>query len=139
VVNKSINFGDVPVGTTADTMFTIGNTGGGPIHVALVEDFGTNFTVLDPGPFTIPAGGTRDVGVRFFRPAVGYDATFIKITSDDTDEGSLSFPLQADDSPQLLAVGRVAPGFTHFDARNVIHSLSDYRGQVVVMAFFANW
>ena len=139
VTNKSINLGNVPVGATTDTIFTIGNTGGGPVHVTLVEDFGDNFTILDPGPFTIPAGSTRDVGVRFFHAAPGYDATFIKITSDDSDEGSLTFPIQADDNPQQLALGRIAPDFTHLDVGGVPHSLSDYRGRVVVMAFFANW
>ncbi len=139
VTIESLDFGNVPVLATVDTTFTIGNTGGGPVGVTLVEDFGAHFTVLDPGPFTIPAGGTRDVGVRFFHAAPGYDATFIKITSDDTDEGSLSFPVQADDDPQVLTVGKVAPDFTHFDPDNIRYSLSNYRGRVVVMAFFANW
>ena len=139
VTTESINFGIVPVGATVDTTFTIGNTGNGPINVSVVEDFGDNFTILDPGPFTIPAGGTRDVAVRFFQAEPGFDGTFIKITSDDTDEGSLSFPVQADDNPLLLAVGRIAPDFTHLDRGGVSHSLSDYRGRIVVMAFFANW
>jgi len=139
VTTKSINFGNVPVGATVDTSFTIGNTGGGAVNVTLVEDFGPNFTILDPGPFIIPAGGTREVGVRFFHAAAGYDATFIKIHSDDTDESSVTFPVQADDNPQVLSLGNIAPGFIHLDTENVIHSLSGYQGRVVVMAFFANW
>ncbi len=139
VTVESINLGNVAVGATVDTTFTIGNTGGGPVNVSMVEDFGANFSILDPGPFTIPAGGTVDVGVRYSHPVEGYDATFIKITSDDTDEYSISFPIQADDSPLLLAVGEVAPEFTHFDAGGVRHKLSNYYGRVVVMAFFANW
>jgi len=139
VTTKSINFGNVPVGATVDTSFTIGNTGGGAVNVSLVEDFGANFTILDPGPFTIPVGGTQEVGVRFFHAAAGYDATFIKITSDDSDEDVISFPVQADDNPQVLSLGNIAPDFTHFDTESARHSLSDYRGRVVVMAFFANW
>jgi hypothetical protein len=139
VTNESINFGGIPVGDTVDTVFTIGNTGGGAVNVDKVEVFDTNFTVLDPGPFTIPAGGTQDVGISFYHSAPGYDATFIKITSDDTDEDVLTFPLQADDRPLDLAIGDVAPAFTHTDLDGVQHSLSDYRGRVVVMAFFANW
>ena len=139
VTVESINFGNVAVGATVDTTFTIGNTGGAPLNVSLVEDFGANFSILDPGPFIIPVGGTVDVGVRYFHPEAGYDATFIKISSDDTDEASVTFPVQADDSPILLALGNVAPDFTHFDAGLVRHKLSNYYGRVVVMAFFANW
>jgi len=139
VTTESIDFGNVPVGATVDTTFTIGNTGGGSILVVKVEDFGENFTVLDTGPFTIPAGGTMDVGVRFFHADPGYDATFIKVTSDDRDESAITFPVQADDNPSALSVGDIAPDFTQLDFEGVSHSLSDYRGRVVVMAFFANW
>jgi hypothetical protein len=139
VTTESINFGNVPVGVTVDTTFTIGNTGGTSILVDMIEDFGNNFTILDPGPFTIPAGGTHDVGVRFHHASPGYDATFIKITSDDEDEGVITFPAQADDNPSVLSLGDIAPDFTHFDFDNIRHSLSNYRGRVVVMAFFANW
>ena len=136
---ESINFGSIAVGATIDTTFTIGNTGGGPVEVSLVEDFSDNFTVLDPGPFTIPVGGTVEVGLSFFHAAAGYDATFIKVSSDDTDEDEITFPVQADDNPQVLSLGNIAPGFIHLDTENVIHSLSGYQGRVVVMAFFANW
>jgi hypothetical protein len=129
----------VPVGATVDTTFTIGNTGGGDVEVIKIEDFGADFTILDSGPFTIPPGGTHEVGVEFFHSAPGYDATFIKVTSDDSDEGLISFPVQADDNPQQLNLGDIAPGFTHSDAGGAVHQLSDYRGRVVVMAFFANW
>ena len=139
VTNQSINFGNIPVGTTVDTFFTIGNTGGGAVTVDQVEEFGDNFTVLDPGPFTIAAGETRDVGLRFHHASPGYDATFLRIISDDTDEGLITFPLQSDDNPNALAVGDIAPDFVHQDLDNVWHLLSDYRGRVVVMAFFANW
>jgi hypothetical protein len=139
ITTKSINFGNVPVGATVDTSFTIGNTGGGAVNVSQVEDFGANFTILNSGPFTIPVGGTQEVGVRFYHADAGYDATFIKVHSDDTDEVSVTFPVQADDNPQQLDLGSIAPDFVHLDTENVVHSLSGYRGRVVVMAFFANW
>ena len=136
---ESINFGSIAVGATIDTTFTIGNTGGGPVEVSLVEDFSDNFTVLDPGPFTIPVGGTVEVGLSFFHAAAGYDATFIKVSSDDTDEDEITFPVQADDSPLLLVLGESAPDFTHLDSGGVSHSLFDYRGRVVVLAFLTSW
>jgi hypothetical protein len=45
----------------------------------------------------------------------------------------------ADDNPQLLNLGEQAPDFTLLDTNGVSHSLSDYLGQVVVLAFFANF
>ncbi len=77
--------------------------------------------------------------MRLYHPDPGYDATFIKISSDDRDEGVITFPVQADDNPSALSLGDIAPDFTQLDTEGVPHSLSDYRGRVVVMAFFANW
>lgn len=139
VTVESINFGNIPVGATVDTTFTVGNTGGGAVNVTLVEEYGDNYTVLDPGPFSISPGGTYDVGVRFHHATAGYDATFIKIISDDIDEGGITFPVLADDSPLLMALGEHAADFSHQDTGGVTHTLSGYRGRVVVMAFFANW
>ena len=139
VTVESINFGNIPVGATVDTTFTVGNTGGGAVNVTLVEEYGDNYTVLDPGPFSISPGGTYDVGVRFHHATAGYDATFIKIISDDIDEGGITFPVLADDSPLLMALGEQAADFSHQDTGGVTHTLSGYRGRVVVMAFFANW
>jgi hypothetical protein len=139
VTVESINFGSVPVGATVDTTFTVGNTGGGTLNISLIEEFGDNFTILDPGPFSIPPGGTQKVKVRFFHAVAGYDATFIKIFSDDIDEDPHLFPVLADDSPLLMALGEQAVDFSHQDIGGVTHTLSGYRGRVVVMAFFANW
>lgn len=136
---ESIDFGFVPVGAIVDTTFTLGNTGGGPINVSLIELFSYYFTILDPGPFTILPGETRDIGLRFNHEREGYEATFIKITSDDTDEAQLTFPIQADDSPVQLAIGEIAPDFSHVDVGGVTHTLSQHYGKVVVLAFFANW
>ena len=50
-----------------------------------------------------------------------------------------TFPASADDNPNYLAIGGAAPGFTFLDLDGNEHSLSDYLGQVVVLAFFSNW
>jgi thiol-disulfide isomerase/thioredoxin len=39
----------------------------------------------------------------------------------------------------LLAVGTVAPEWTLTDPRGRVHSLSDYRGKIVVLDFWATW
>jgi cytochrome c biogenesis protein CcmG, thiol:disulfide interchange protein DsbE len=43
------------------------------------------------------------------------------------------------DKPKLLAVGEVAPEWKLNDATGKTHTLSDYRGKVVVMDFWATW
>lgn len=136
---EEIAFGLVPVGSTVDTTFTIFNTGGGTLQVTDVQSFGANFVVLPPTSFAIAPGASHDTGLQFNHASPGYDATFIRIDSDDPDEGQADFPVSADDDPSYLDLGETAPAFTHQDTDNNSHSLSDYLGKVVVMAFFANW
>ena len=104
-----------------------------------VEEFGTNFEILTPGPFVIPAGGTADITIRLNHLVAGFESTFIRITSDDSDEAQITFPISADDNPSVLDIGNEAPNWTHLDMDQVFHQLTDYRGRIVVMAFFANW
>lgn len=134
-----MDLGAVPVGATVDTTFTIGNTGGAPLQVTDVAEFGANFEVLTAVPLTIPAGGVAEISLRFTHLTAGYEATFVRILSADTDESQITFPLTADDNPNLLDVGNEAPNWAHVDRDGILHQLSDYKGRVVVMAFFANW
>jgi len=134
-----IAFGDVPLGATVDTTLTIGNTGGGSVSVTSVEEFSANFAITSPTSFVIPPGGTHEVTVSFTHAEPGYDATFLKIESDDPDEPAITLPVTADDHPDLLDVGDEALEFTLTDIDGAAHRLSNYRGRVVVLAFFANW
>lgn len=136
---NAINFGFVPVGTMVDTTIILGNTGNAPVNVSSVAVFNEDFEVLTPGPFAIPAGGTAELTIRFNNPAPGYKATIVRILSDDSDENQITFPVAADDNPSSLDVGNPAPDWTLVDTGLTTHQLSDHRGQVVVMAFFANW
>ncbi len=134
-----IDLGFVPFGATVDTTIIIGNTGNAPLNVSSVEDFGTNFEILTPGPFMIPVGGTAAVTIRLNHLTDGFESTFIRVNSDDSDEAAITFPISADDNPSWLDVGNEAPAWAHLDMDGVLHQLSDHKGRVVVMAFFANW
>ena len=134
-----IAFGNVPVGVTVDTTFTVSNTGGGVIDVTEVIEFGDNFVVQPPNAFMVAPGESHEVTVSFTHAVPGYDATFLRVDSDDQDEWRITLPLTADDNPDYLDIGEQAPDFSHTDRDGVVHNLSDYRGRVVVMAFFANW
>lgn len=48
-------------------------------------------------------------------------------------------PYQTPDRPTLLAVGEPAPEWTLVDASGAPHTLSEYRGKVVVLDFWATW
>jgi len=134
-----ITFGAVPVGASVDTILTITNTGGGVLDVTSVETFNMNFIVSHTSGFTLAPGASQDVTVTFNHVVAGYDGTFLRIKSDDTDEPQVTMPLTADDNPNQLDIGEYAPDFSLVDMGGAVHSLSQYRGKVVVVAFFANW
>jgi len=136
---EGIDFGMVPFGAVVDTTITLGNTGAAPVTISEARDFSPNFSLSNTGPFTILPGDTLELTITFNHAEPGYDATFVRIDSDDSDEPSLTFPLSGDDNQYLLDVGNPAPDWARDDIGGVFHQLSDYQGKVVVMAFFADW
>ena len=134
-----VEFLDVPVGSFRDTTFTIGNTGGADISISEIQTFSNSFSITTATHFVLPAGQTREVGLRFDHQVSGFAGTFLRINSDDSDEGTITLPLSGDDNPNSLNLGDPAPGFTLTDMGGASHSLNDGLGRVVVMAFFANW
>ena len=136
---EGIAFGSVPGGAMADTTFTIANTGGGSLQINNISTFNVNFGASPGGPITLMPGEEQTVTVTFDHANPGYDGTFLQVLSDDDDESNVSFPLTADDNPSRLDIGEPAPDFVLTDTGGVVHSLSQYQGKVVVMAFFANW
>ena len=136
---ENIDFGNTPVGAVRDTTILVGNTGGQDIFVIEVVDFSNSYTITTPSSFTIPAGETVEVGIRFEHLNPGYEGTFLRIVSNDPDEGLITLPMTADDDPNFLDVGEIAPPFMLTDMGGVTHTLLENTGRVVVMAFFANW
>jgi len=132
-------FEDVPDGASAEQTFTIGNTGGAAVHVEQISTFNFNFEVLPPLVFSLQPGETREVTVRFTRDGPGYDGTFLRINSNDSDESQISFSIGSDDNPNQLDLGDPAPGFSLQDLGGATHTLAEHQGRIVVMAFFANW
>jgi hypothetical protein len=133
------DFGWAPLGAVVDTVLTVGNTGGGTLTVTDIAVFADAFELTPPVAFTVPPGESRDVPVRYRNDALGEDLTFMRVESDDTDEGEVTFPVSGEPDPDALGVGDPAPPFTLEDLGGVEHSLTQYRGRVVVLAFFANW
>jgi hypothetical protein len=139
VAVSSIAFGAVAAGTVVDTTFFIANTGGAPVQIDDIVEFGAAFSLSEPTSFSLAPGTSAEVTLTFAPEVEGYDATFVRIDSDDSDEDTITFPVSADDQPWVLEVGEEAPDFTLIDMGGAPHTLSDYRGRIVVAAFFANW
>ncbi len=135
---KKLVFEGVPPGSTEQISFECINTGGGPLEVTEILTFSETITVEPPTAFTVNPGQTHEVALNFSPDLPGFDATFLRIESDDPDESALTFPVVAGDDPSSLELGDPAPDFTYFDLQGTVHSLSDHLGEVVVLAFFAN-
>jgi hypothetical protein len=136
---RRLDFGDVPVGGVVDSTITVANTGGGPLQVGGVTSFHPRFEVLTPASFVLGAGEQRPLTVRYHNDAAGHDAGILRLDSDDTDEGELLIRVSGEPDPHNLDLGEPAPDFSLTSLGGVEHSLAQYRGRVVVLAFFANW
>jgi hypothetical protein len=136
---RAVEFGDVPDGAAIDTTITIANTGGGPLTVTEVLSFDPLFEVLPPASFVVPPSGSHDLTIRYHNTNPGYDVTVLRISSDDTDEPLRLLPVTGEPDPHDLDLGEPAPLFSLYDLDGVLHRLRQYRGRVVVLAFFANW
>jgi hypothetical protein len=65
VTPRTIDFGDLCVGQSADRTFTISNTGNRPFTVTAITSSNSAFTIVRPAlPVTIEAGGSATVTVR---------------------------------------------------------------------------
>ncbi|MDH4271761.1 MAG: choice-of-anchor D domain-containing protein, partial [Candidatus Aminicenantes bacterium] len=91
---SAINFGDVVVGSSSSQTTTIYNDGDGTLTVnSIVPISGsTNFSYEDPIiPFTVTAGGSRDVTVKFTPSSTGAKSAVFNVNSDDPDEPDVTF------------------------------------------------
>ena len=138
-IPKWFEFPPIPPGGTVDTTFTVGNTGGGVLTVTDIQIFNDDFEFTPPLSFTVPPGGTVEVPFSYHNDAFGEDITFMRVDSDDTDEGESTLPVIGEPDPSELDLGEPAPLFVLTDLDGVVHDLEQYQGRVVVLAFFANW
>jgi len=138
-VPESMVFGRVDHGGVVDTTVTVANTGGGSLLVTDVQVFDDAFELQPPLNFVLGPGDSRDVPLRYTRGTNLFDATFLRVDAEDSDEPFINVPVTAGRNPSDLNVGQGAPNFTLQDMDGAPHTLSQYLGKVVVLAFFANW
>ena len=90
----AITFGELLVDGALDRTVTIYNDGNGPLVIAsIVRSSGSeDFTYISPTtPFTVGAGGSAVITVRFSPSPVGELSATFTITSNDPDSPSVSF------------------------------------------------
>lgn len=91
----NIDFGSVGVGTTRDTTFTITNTGGGFLSGSVDASCGPVTVVSGGGPYTLGAGQSRVVTIRF-QPSEGANSCTVEtgtaLCSDVLVTGVTDFP-----------------------------------------------
>jgi Abnormal spindle-like microcephaly-assoc'd, ASPM-SPD-2-Hydin/Beta-propeller repeat len=89
-----ISFGSVNVGSSSDQATTIYNDGSLALTVNSIsrQSGSTEFLFVGPNtPFSIPAGGSQAVTVRFSPTSGGAKSAVFNVNSDDSDEQNVPF------------------------------------------------
>jgi len=95
-VNTSlIDFGDIPLGDSIDKTFTINNDGNQNLQIQNIFFDNNNFSVIGNTAFTIPSGQNSNITIRFYSNIKGIYLNTVFIASNDPDEDTVSFSLEA--------------------------------------------
>lgn len=96
VTPAALEFGSVAVLQSRDLVLTVRNTGTAPLTVSTATSSNIRFTVVSGlAPFTVPAGGTQAMTVRFTPAAAGVQLGSLTLISNDTVRPSVAVPLSA--------------------------------------------
>ncbi|MAE69714.1 MAG: hypothetical protein CME06_04500 [Gemmatimonadetes bacterium] len=125
------------VGTSRDTTIVLSNNGGSTLSIESIDVPHADLALSPPAPFNIAAGDQRDLVITYTASEEEIGIQRFTIRSNDTDDPALRFSVQGNSAD--LNVGDPAPDFTIpvLDGETV--TLSDLRGSVVVLTFFASW
>lgn len=95
-VTNGTDFGRVSVGATQNKIFTVKNTGTGPLTIGLIQFGGTNaadFSLVSTLPIIVNAGNTADINLQFAPKAAGTRTASIHIFNNDLNENTFDFVL----------------------------------------------
>lgn len=102
VNTASLDFGSVSTGTSKELTLTVSNQGTASLDASSVSITGTNaslFSVVSGNaPFTVAAGGSRNLTVKFSPATPGSKGATLSIASNDPDESTLEVLLVGDGS-----------------------------------------
>ncbi|MEP7339380.1 MAG: choice-of-anchor D domain-containing protein, partial [Acidobacteriota bacterium] len=115
VTPQSLNFGNVATGESLIMKLTVRNTGNAPLAITSITSSDPQFSAsLLTGAFTLPAGGSIIVNVRFAPASAGAKTGTLSINSNDPNRPRLDVPMTGtglapaiDVSPAGLGFGQV--------------------------------
>jgi len=90
-----LDFGETPLQSYMDRSFTISNFGNIDLQISKITTDNSIFKILGDTVFTIPAGGSRSVTVRFQPHVKGTFTSTLSIHSNDPDESFTVINLNA--------------------------------------------
>jgi hypothetical protein len=91
----AIDFGETAIGQPAEATLSMRNDGTAPLNIANTTIVNARFSVVSPlGAFTIEAGDTRTIVVRFLPNAAGLQTGALVITSNDPSNPSVRADLR---------------------------------------------
>ncbi|GEM_PF-1129347 len=94
VAPLSLDYGQVLIGQTLDLTTTVSNVGTQPLDVTGLTTTNSTYSVVSPTtPFTVPAGGSQVVTVRFTPTVAAVETGSLDIASNDPDEPVVSVAL----------------------------------------------
>jgi hypothetical protein len=117
---NTFSFGDVGIGLSKDIVVTMKNTGEAPLTVNTLQLNGSGFVLLNAPqtPFTLNQNASQIFTIRFQPSANVNYSGILTITSNDPDEGNLTYtltgrgvnPPDIDVTPSLVDFGTVVAG-----------------------------
>ncbi|MFH1278628.1 MAG: choice-of-anchor D domain-containing protein [Candidatus Eisenbacteria bacterium] len=115
VAVDTLDFGPVPVDSTAELVFAVENVGGADLAVGPITVTGGVFSVT-PDSFTVGAGGLQYVTVRFTPDGASTWEESLSIANDDPNEAGPVMVHVTGRVPALLALQVPASGAIRFRA-----------------------
>jgi len=132
-----INFPRTQIGESRDTTFVITSNGLSTLTVDSIRVSNSDFAIEYARPADLAPGEVLPVTITYTPTTDALGFQIISIYSNDTDDPRIRLDLLGNNLN--LNVGDPAPEFTLpvLDAGDV--TLSELRGRVVVLSFFASW
>lgn len=107
---QEVTFGDLTLGQTLTRNLLVRNLGELPLHVSSVRA-SQPFELLTPEAFTIPAGGTEIVSIRFAPNTAGQYTGELWLVNNDSDENSWRVRMTGNGSPWGTRLDDGDPGY----------------------------
>lgn len=125
------------IGSVTHRTVVVSNRGAAELELVGVTLDDPRFTV-EVDALTAQPGGSLQIRITFEDDGEVVD-TALCLATNDPDEPTLKIGVADSSSEASVGVGEAAPDFVLPDLDGTLHSLSDYYGQPVVLAWFASW